>query len=396
MISSLNPAIPSKALLGTTLRSMLHALCVLLLGSALIGCGPQWQQIATQLEDRDGDGWFSAGTNAAMTLTLTSASFPAVGSYEVLVDEVKFPISPTLNGRFSVPIGTAGTVMPIGVPVATRVQGVTGFGTSGTPFGINVRVVYRPPPFGDPGIIVGDTRVAFGETAGALPPATVAFSLGTVTLNFSVTTVAFPDPNPDDPAGDSDGDGIPESNEARLSGAFGGIFDPRPGSARDLDLIIGHTDPAFALSQWAREDLRSRFIQNGFNLHLDEGTLNNVTGAGGQMNLTGTGATATGTVTESQSLAVRNANVGPVRRATAYFVLLAGSAAVTNPNGSTSNVFGVSIPGAMVMRTGFIGINDIAWYQAGVLMHELGHELGLCHPVFQDGVTIGGERWKCL
>lgn len=191
-----------------------------------------------------------------------------------------------------------------------------------------------------------------------------------------------------DPCGDSDVDAIPESIEARLSNTFKGIFDPRPGSPRDIDLIVGSTDPAFALSTAAREELRSRFRLNGFELHLDDGALNGVNGAGGVMGLAGTTATATGDTTPAEALAVRDANVGPLRRATAHFILLAGTAATKDAAGATtSRAFGFTIPGAMVMRTGFIGINDIAWYQAGVLMHELGHGLGLCHPISQDGAT---------
>jgi len=351
-------------------------------------CNGNVPRLVDQLEDRDHDGWFSAASNTALTLTLTSASFPAIGGYQVLVDEVRFPISSALSGTFSVPIGSAGTPMPIGVAVATRVRGVDGLGATGTPFGANVRVVYRTPPTGEPGVIVGDTRVVFGETSTTLSPTMVSFALGTVTLNFTVSSAPFADPNPNDPNGDSDMDGIPESGEARLSGYFNGIFDPRAGSLRDVDLIIGQIAPNYALSQWAREDLRSRFFLNGIELHLDEGTLNNTNGHGGVMNLGATGAVAGGNVTPAQALAVRNLNVPAERRANTYFVLLADFASV---DGTTAGrAFGWTIPGAIVMRTGFLGINDISWYQAGVLMHELGHEFDLCHPASHDGATVGG------
>ena len=197
----------------------------------------------------------------------------------------------------------------------------------------------------DPAILGADVRLRFGETTGPLPPVTVAIPLvGTLTLNFSVTTTAFADPNPLNATADSDADGIPENAEASLDTAFRGIFDPRPGTTRDIHMIIGRTDPAYVLSPTAREDMRSRFIQHGFNLHLDEGTLNGMAGNGGMMTLTGTGVATppADTITRMQLTAVRNANIPPARRATSHFVLMA--TAVTLGTGTT---FGFSIPGAM-------------------------------------------------
>jgi len=352
------------------------------------GSGSGATNVAQSLEDRDHDGWFSAATNAAMTLTLTSAVFPAVGAYEIHVDDARFPLNAAANGSFSLDPGQSST-QAINLPVATRVRGVNGLGTSGTPFGANVKVMYHTPPFGEPTLTVGTARVAFGETNGALPPTTLSFTFGTVTLNFSVMTTLFADPNPDDPVGDSDGDGIPESIEARLSAVFGGVFDPRSGSARDIDLIVGSVDPAFALAEGARQGMRTQFLLHDFNLHIDTGAPGAGPVEGGLMNLAGTGASTTGDVTPAQALAVRNLNVSPTRRATSYFALLAANTSLDGT--AATRAFGWTGLGATVMRTGFVGINDIAWYQGGVLMHELGHSLGLCHPVDQDGTTTGGR-----
>lgn len=349
--------------------------------------------------DADGDGWLDASTNAAIVVTLTSASFPTSplpGSFEVIVDEVRFPLSPTLNGSFGQPFSpipaTPGPLVTIGTPVATRVRGaVAPPAAGGTPFAVTVRTVYHPPvpPLAPapPGIIGTDVRLRFGETTGPLPAVTVAFPvIGVVTLNFSVATTSFADPNPASATGDSDVDGIPEDVEASLSSAFRGIFDPRPGSARDIHMIIGRTDPAYTLQQSVREDLRSRFIQRGFNIHLDEGVLNGMSGNGGAMNLAGTGVAAPpgDTITTALLTAVRNANIPPSRRARAQFVLLA--TAVTLGGGTT---FGFSIPGAMAYAAGFPVLGGLAVFQKGMVMHELGHAIGLCHPVAQDGVTVG-------
>jgi hypothetical protein len=349
--------------------------------------------------DADGDGWFTAATNAAMVVTLTSAAFPGgpvPGGFEILVDEVRFPLSPTLNGRFGQPFnaipGTVGGPTPIGTPVATRVRGVSGAGTTGTPFAITVSTRYHPfvPPAlpAPPPIVAADVRVRFGETTGPLPPIIVALpAVGMITLNFAVTTTAFADPNPMNGKGDSDADGLPEDAEASLSTAFRGIFDPRPGSAGDIHMIVGRTDPAYTLLGQTREDMRSRFIQHSINMHLDEGTLNGMAGNGGLMNLTGTGVPAApaDVITPAQLTAVRNVNIPLARRATSQFLLIA--TAVTLPTGTT---FGFSIPGSTTYGAGLPILGGTSQFQKGMVMHELGHAIGLCHPVSQDGMTTGG------
>src|SRR5688572_28439875 len=104
-------------------------------------------------------------------------------------------------------------------------------------------------------------------------------------------------------------------------------------------------------------------------------------GDGGQMNLAGTGVvTPPGDViTTMQLTAVRNLNVPPARRATAQFVLL-GTAA-TLGGGTT---FGFSIPGGLAYAAGLPLLGGTTIFQKGMLMHELGHSIGLCHPVAQD------------
>ena len=198
--------------------------------------------------DADGDGWFTAATNAVMVVTLTSATFPGgpvPGGFEIVVDEVRFPASPLLNGQFGQPFnafpGTVGGPTMIATPVATRVRGVSGSGTAGTPFLITVSTRYHFSPLLPPlpPIVAADVRVMFGETTGTLPAVVVTLpTVGTVTLNFSVTTTPFGDPNPTNARGDSDADSIPEDAEASLSAAFRGIFDPRPGSAGDIHMIV--------------------------------------------------------------------------------------------------------------------------------------------------------------
>ena len=376
--------------LVTPLRRELRAGFALVLSFALTtACGPKWQSIATALADDDKDGWFTDTTNVAVTLTLASGSFSMLGDYAIIVDEVRFPLAPNLEGRFPVPVTQIGATVSLGnTPVAVRTRGVTGFGVTGTPFSATVRVVRHIPLV--PSQIVGTVTVPFGEAPGALAPVVVGGGiLGSATLNFSVGVASFRDPSPTDSTGDVDADGIPEVAEARLTSRFAGVFDPRAGG-RDIDLIIGTTSSSFTLDSLSRELMKSRFRVSGFMLHLDEGALAGASGDGGLMNLAGSGASPTDTVNTAQAFLIRNANVPASRRRFAYFTLIAGDASI----GGGSRAFGVAngIPGStLVMRNGPVPaptiVPPITWYQSGVLMHELGHLLGLCHPTQSTGVA---------
>src|SRR5690242_17903320 len=101
---------------------MFRGLAGILLALLLLAdCGgPGATTIAQGLEDRDHDGWFSAPSNAAVTLTLASATFPAVGAYEIHVDDAVFPLNAAANGSFSLQ-PNANSTQTIGLPVATRV-----------------------------------------------------------------------------------------------------------------------------------------------------------------------------------------------------------------------------------------------------------------------------------
>ena len=105
------------------------------------------------------------------------------------------------------------------------------------------------------------------------------------------------------------------------------------------------------------------------------------------MDLTGAGVSPppADTIGPTQLTAIRNSNIPAARRATSQFVLIATAVTLPLPIG---RVFGFSIPGAMAY--GAIPIlGSTPMYQKGMVMHELGHAIGLCHPVAQDGTTIG-------
>jgi len=84
----------------------------------------------------------------------------------------------------------------------------------------------------------------------------------------------------------------------------------------------------------------------------------------------------------AQTLSVRNANLPSNIRRITHFVLLApgidiGGFGLTNATPGSHTVMKANLA---PLAANFFN------YQAGVFMHELGHQLGLCHPTDQTGM----------
>ncbi len=344
-------------------------LAIALVLAGLHGCA--LAPIAENVRDDDEDGWFTNATNQAIVLTLVSGAFPLPGQFRVVVDEVRFPLSPALDATIAVGPANVGTPTALGFPVATRTIGTNLLELP------EQRATFRAPVVVQRVTAGAPVEVGTGIVEWQNREATFSVTLGSATLTFASSLSQFADPTPDSADGDSDGDGIRERDEAQLSAGFDGIGDPRPGRA-DLFMIVGHTHASSALSASSRELLRSRFAERGIAMHIDAGV-------GGLMTGTGGSAVADGTnVTLAQARTLRDLNVTVGNRRTfAYFALLTREQVECNglafgcaefPGNSGGNVL-------VALSRLLDWMPDIKAYQAGVLMHELGHNLGLCHPM---------------
>src|SRR6266568_2331324 len=365
------------------LRMALLFVALFLLGclQACNGCN----NIVDEFADEDNDGWFTKPNNLATVLTLKTVSFSHThqGRYRILIDNVRFPNSTATgslddsdpNGWLAVaPTDTA----TLNETVTTRLQGrnaYTGAGAVGkSTYTSTVRVQGLS---GGDVFEVGTTTLTYTSDDAQTLSATVGGGgVANVTLNFTTSTTRFADPNPTNANGDSDGDDITEAEEAQMGVAFGGIGDPRPGSMPDVMLVIGFTEAKWNIDPATAELLKTRFFARGINLQIDNGTLNGHPGIGGMMNLGGT-AVAPGTViTKAQAASMRVSNLPAGRRRFTYLALLTAGVAEGGfglSNGIPGNVF--------VMRAQIEPLSPNFFnYQAGVLMHEFGHLLGLCHP----------------
>jgi hypothetical protein len=328
--------------------------------------------------DDDNDGWFTKDNNWATVLTLTSATFTAPGSYRILVDQVRFPVNPTLDG--TVTAVTPGTI-PLGFAVAKRLHGTDihrPTTRAQVDYRSQIRVVRTGPPPGD--LEIGSVALDYHSVGGQTLSAAVGTAPGPiVSLSFATSSNRFADPTPNDSRGDVDGDGITECEEAKLAESFGGLGDPRPGGI-DLLLVVGHSEPQWALDPLTTELLRSRFFQRSINLHIDDGTLNGRPGSGGLVTVAGSPVTPGTSVSLAMATSVHASQVpGPFNRPS-YFALLGPTL--------VEGGFGIAdLPGRnLAVRAQLPPLAPNFFnYQAGVLMHEFGHTLSLCHPTLHTG-----------
>ena len=220
----------------------------------------------------------------------------------------------------------------------------------------------------------GSLPIAYTSDGGqSFSPTFGGGAFTSIAVNLTTSTAQFANPNPTSATADSDGDGIGESDEALLVSTFAGIGDPRPGM-RNLVLVIGFTEPRSDLNPLTVRLLKTLFFQHAINLHVDNGSLNGKSGIGRLR--TGGAPVVPGTrISVAQAGVMRNA-LPPTRRF-AHTAILA--AAINVGWGATTVVAPLGVGNVSAMDAQLEPLSpNIFNFQTGVLLHELGHQLGLC------------------
>jgi len=201
---------------------------------------------------------------------------------------------------------------------------------------------------------------------------------------------------------DSDHDGIPDS--AKIAGnTYGGLdlyaMGARPGR-RDLFIEIDHMDgpdPALTPRREALEKMVAAFDRQGIALHLDTGPLYGASFDPQNFNLGGGNAVPFAKCTELFQSSVdrtddclslytyKSANFDVRRKLVFHYALFASSRNADGSAGSSgvAKIFGndliISLGNYGFDPTTPAGLNRLISVQAGTLMHEFGHNLGLQH-----------------
>jgi hypothetical protein len=342
--------------------------------------------------DTDHDGW-ADGRNRRSYLVLTQihciAQQEFVGSDELYLtaEDVRYPASFDLDGYWSM---SSGKKRSPGIVIDVRALPATA-----PPGSYRTRLRLRES---DPAIFErrwDDTFESFELewNEGGTATRTVQSDGAHYVLTFRWFTVNFRDPNPTENA-DSDGDGLKEDVEARLSiqdatvqpqdaagnlirtAGYDGLADPE---RRELWVEVDASGSDQALLFDAKQMVASQLAYHGVVPRFDDGYL-----GGGQI------LPYVETWTPNDLVANRNndATFSPNRRNLGHFRY----AMLVDVLENGAGFFGHTTSGCpacpfIIRGVPLLGQTLVAQAQPIFFMHELGHTLGLCHRVGDVGTT---------
>ena len=210
-----------------------------------------------------------------------------------------------------------------------------------------------------------------------------------VVLRLRTRVTPLSDPALNDPLADPDQDGISNEAEARLAQHGRNIGDP---SRREAVLVVTYTHPKWALSPRSKDLLTTVFREHGIWLHVltEPGEMQGFHPGPLRMHTQNHRKRRKAQI--EHILAMEKARLHIQRRYTgfAYFLVLARKAGSDGDFG----YFGISSfeNRNLVVRSQLklgLGKNWFG-YQAKTVMHEFGHNLGLCHPSQSDENCLSG------
>ena len=217
-----------------------------------------------------------------------------------------------------------------------------------------------------------------------------------VVLHLHTRVTPLTDPALNDTQTDPDRDGISNKAEARLARFGLSIGDP---TRREAILVVTHTHPKWALSLRSKDLLTTVFREHGIWLHVltEPGEMRGF--ASGPLRLYSKKPRKRRKAQIDHALATEKAglHIQPHYAGFAYFLALARKVGDDGDFG----YFGISSfeNRNLVVRSQLklgLGKNWFG-YQVKTVMHEFGHNLGLCHPTQSDdncpsGPVPAGER----
>ena len=316
------------------MRTMMFLLAALVLAA----CDPV---------DEDADGWWDGKDNQRVTLMVTGVSAGPLAPAVTIGDRIVFERG--LNTPPHVPV----QVRTLGVWAGDPDDGAQSFSTV-----IRVDNVAST-------VIWSNDNQDFDVTVGQR-----IISLRSEVTRFADTTL-------DDAEADLDGDFITDLQESRLSEASGGrIGDPE---GKDLLVAVASINEIHDMTRRAREAVSTVFRNRDINLVFMDGT-QPITGfTSGQFLFDGTVPDTNANLSRPDIEPSRPNHIPDWADDFTHFMVMAAQARIGG-----KLYFGAAYkPGFEIVVGSSLPASppDLHDYQAKTIMHELGHNLGLCHPV---------------
>ncbi|HJQ41208.1 MAG TPA: hypothetical protein VKB93_29060 [Thermoanaerobaculia bacterium] len=347
-----------------------------------------------QNPDSDGDGWLDGFRNIRSTLYLTRIEClneqEDIGDDELFLtfNHARVPSDASVDGSWELEGGDS--VAPM-LAVAHRTLDLS----------FSVRIDVREDDwfdFSDDDFILDKDQKFASNGSFILPYKDESFWDTTeYKFHFLAVQTWFADPSPLDMNGeaDTDGDGITDTRERAVAFDLGGVADPqRPDIYMELDSVGKDQVP----ERFTREDIASRFTDHGFDFHLDDGTFGGgtVLPEEDSLSLKGPGSS----VLTHRKTDFAASRCGVFHYAMAVDVVKIGDEklfgkadrVIKDASGKTLCGFG----DVLVFKSDYL--DHVSDLESIVWIHELGHNLGLCHlPGDNEEVvsTTGGCSGSC-
>jgi len=328
--------------------------------------------------DSDGDGWYDENRNQRIDL---------------FIDSVDNNSGTMFGGRPAIAIDDrivafSNQSVPTDVPVATRTIGNWGAPERTDAFGANLRLTNQ--------IDISSatpTRITFQNLN-----ATFTASVSGFVVRFRTVRTLFPDPSPNDANADNDADGLTDKEEASIhtqtARSAGSPLD------KDILLVVGFTHPDWKLTQKSIDLLTTVFFDRrriNLTIFTQEDRALGLTP--GQIRIDGEVPARDHRLSLAEGRAVRSQlaasdlsefGVDANLDMSLLFHVLVLAEHLANDDWGRAEAGSAANDLVCRSHLPFLGPDHFE-YQAKDVMHELGHNLGLCHPPLSDSTCPTGS-----
>jgi len=334
-------------------RQKLLAISAVLLLTLISSCAPD-SPLITAFRDSDGDGWYDENRNQHIKL---------------FIDSIENNTGSSLNARPAIAIGDRivtrnNEIGDTTVPVASRTIGTWGIPERTDSFQADLRITQND--------IFTSQSVRFSFSS---VNSTFTVSHNNYVVHFRTVRTLFADRSPNDAAGDADEDGLTDIEEAKINSPSRSVGNPLE---KDLLLVVGFTHPAWDITRKSQDLLTTVFFNKkriNLNIYTVANPALNITP--GQIRINGAVPNRNHKIAFAEAELMRP-QLLPEELSELFHVLILaeelndgvwGRADIARPAND------------LICRSHLPALGaDFLEYQAKDIMHELGHNLGLCHP----------------
>lgn len=324
-------------------------ICIILIALFLDAC-KGCQPIANRIQDSDQDHWFDSTSNIKAELFIDSIiQFVSIGGGGIFSGSVPSNLKITVDDHIINGIELNGDIIRMDFQKAVTERYLGDWRFSEEAQNLKTKIIFN----GDEFNLIWKPK----DTS-------IIINTGTSIYRVRIKTSLFADPSPNNAAGDFDLDNIPDSMESKIARANNNLGNPL---GKDLIVAVVLEDNDDFITANSITKITTMFRQHDIHLKfVDEAN-----------ELFGITPYVHGEIDTNLNFD----SIGQLRaRAISIHLNPFVRMLFLSDKSTGCGQFGCARFPNFIVRSRMFGIRDESNFQAGVIMHELGHTLGLCHP----------------